>query len=319
MKTSSVFSLGAILLVLISGIGYLGFVVLQMNPLTGHITATMTLPGSGGIGVGSPVLLSGLEAGKVTSVRKIASGVEITLHLQDSPPIPVASTVRIENLSALGEPYIEFEAERNTGPYIRDNQSIDTGTAQLPMTIPEVSERVVKVLQQLDPKTIAELVGTADVALTGTDNEIPRLARSTTLLAATLLSRTSTIRQLLTDLQTLGSDMNWTGPSLAAGGPEWADLGRQLADAIAVTAHSFDKGIQPAAYLQQDGLVAFLHDLTTYLEKIGPRTAAQLPALRPLLDSARDSAAQLDLGALLSQALSTVGTNNAVRLQIHVK
>ncbi|WP_194820160.1 MlaD family protein [Nocardia sp. XZ_19_385] len=319
MTKRSVFSLGAIVLVLISGISYPGFGVLKMDPFADHITATMTLPEAGGVGVGTPVLLSGIEVGAVTAVGKTAAGIEIALRLDDSPRIPTASTVRIENLSALGEPYIEFEPIKDTAPYISDNQRIDAASVQLPMTIPEVSVRVVEVLDQLDPKIISALVQTVDTATTGTENEIPRLEHASKLLAATILSRTDTIRQLLIDLQTIGGDMAWAGPALTAGGPEWADIGARLTHAITVTTRSFDKGIQPGDFLQPDGLVPFLHDLTAYLEKIGPRTAAQLPALRPLFDASRNAAGQLDLGVLITQALNTVSPDGTVRLRINVK
>ena len=139
------------------------------------------------------------------------------------------------------------------------------------------------------------------------------------VLAATILSRSGVMHQLLTDLQTLGGNMDWLGPGLAASGPEWLDLGSRLATGIAVTTRSFNKGIQPDLFLQPDGAVPFLHDLTAYMEKIGPRTAGQLPALRPLFQAARDSVAQIDLSGLLTQALSTIGPNDTVRLQINVK
>ncbi|MEV6071391.1 MlaD family protein [Nocardia sp. NPDC052001] len=313
------FSFGAIVLVLVVGVCYLAFGVLRFNPLAHHLTTTMTVPDSGGIGVGSPVLLSGTDVGTVTTIRKVASGVEITLRLADSPRIPIASTVRIENLSALGEPYVEFDPERAGAPYLADGQVIEARTVRLPTTVPKLSVRAVELLKQLDPTAIRALIDTLDTATAGTSTAMPRLQRSTELLAATILSRTATIHSLLADLQTMGADMDWAGTALTAGGPEWTDIGVRLGAAIPVTAASFAKGIQPGPMMGPDGLVPFLHDLTAYLAKIGPRTAAQLPALQPLLDSTRDVAARIDLGALITQALNTVGPDGAVHLEIHVK
>lgn len=319
VKPASVLSLGAILLVLIVGIAYMSLGVLKINPFKDFTTAIMLLADSGGIGNDSPVLLTGIEVGKVTAVKKIATGVEVDLRIDNTYKIPANSAIRIENLSALGEPYVEFAPSSNDGPYIQNNQVLDTRNIQAPMSIPQVAVRVVELLHQFDPKAVSSLVDTADKALTGTESEVPRLERSTKLLAATILSRTEPFRQLLTDLQTLGADMDWAGPGLRDSGPQFAEFGTHLEDIINIAARLFEVGDSPTMYQTGDGLVPFLKNATALLNKIGPSLADLVPILQPLADDAARVGSQLDISSLIAQAVNTVGDDGALHLQIAIK
>lgn len=319
VKPASVASLGALAAVLIIGIAYLSFGVLRFDPFAEHTTGRMLLANSGSIGPGAPVLLTGIRVGEVTGVQKAHSGVEVVFQINEGYQVPANSTVKIENLSALGEPYIEFKPTDNRGPYIQDNQLLDTRDIQAPMLIPELSSRAVEFINQLDPAVMSRLVGTVDTALAGTEAQVPKLERATKLLAATILSRTDLIRQLLTDLQTAGADMEWTGPSLIAAGPYWTEFGERIEDVIGAGADLFEVGDAPNQYLTGDGLLPFLDRLTALLTKLGPELSELVPVLAPVAAQATATLGQLDIGALISQAVNTVGDDGAIHLRINVK
>lgn len=318
VEPASVISLGAMALVLVVGIGYMGFGVLQLNPFRDYIDTRLLLPSTGGLGDHSPVLLTGVEVGKVSAVRKTAAGVEADLRIGAEYKIPAASAVRIENLSALGEPYLEFTPNNRSGPYLRNGEVIQTGPDAAPMSIPEVSARLVKVLDQFDPKAVSSLVGTLNTALAGTESEIPRLQRSTTLLAAAVLSRTDTIHQLLVDLQIIGGDMDWTGPGLAQGGMEFGQFGGRVESILDVAGALFEKR-DAAEYLNGDGVVPFLERARDFLNRTGPGLAGLAPVLQPLTATVAHAGSGLDVSALIAQALAAIGDDGALRLQLDLK
>ncbi|WP_245663074.1 MlaD family protein [Nocardia inohanensis] len=311
-------SLSAILAVLVCGVVYMAFGVLHFDPRRTYITAEMHLDNSGGLGAHAPILLAGVQVGRTESVTKQAGGVLVRLRIESRYRIPLSSTVRIEQLSALGEPYVQFTPPTAAGPYLADGQVVPAERTRMPMTITELSGKLVTLLEQLKPEVIANLVGTFDRALADTDPAMQTLQRSTSLLAATLLSRTQTIRQLFSDMQALGGDIDWMGPALAAAGPEFGAFGTTLNKIVengAVLAES-----RPvSSYFTGDGLVPFLRELTTFLERIGP-TAAQLsPVLAPMVTDAMNRTPALDISALISQALQGVDADGTLRFRITVK
>ncbi|MQY25918.1 MlaD family protein [Nocardia aurantia] len=318
MNLRATTSLSAIAAVLVLGVGYMTVGVLHMDPRRDFRTADLRLATSGGLGPHAPVLLNGIQVGHAEEVRKQATGVLVRLRIDDRYRIPVASDVRIEQLSALGEPYIEFSPPSAAGPYLRDGQMVPTEQVHTPMTITELSGRLVALLGQLHPESVASLVGTFDRALSGTDAAMQTLQRSTTLLAATLLSRTDTVRQLFADMQALGGDIDWLGPSMATAGPELGRFGQALSD-IVEQASAFVESRPVADYFTGGGLTPFMSDLTDLLNRIGPGVAPLAPVLKPAVDDAVHRAPGLDLGALIDQALHNVDPDGTVHLRITVK
>lgn len=319
VKPSSIASLAAIAAVLLIGSSYVAFGLLKLNPFAEHTTARMLLANSGTLGVNTPVLLTGIQVGKVTEIQKVTGGVEIQFRINAPYRIPAASEVRIENLSALGEPYLNFKPTADQAPYISDKQLLDARSAPAPTLIPDLAAKAVAVIDQLDPKAITSLVTTFDKALTGIENEVPRLERANTLLAATILSRTTLLRGLLNDLQTMGDDMSWSGPALAESGPAWKTLAASLDEVIEVSSQLYEVGDAPNDYLTGDGLIPFLHRTEKLLAELGPGMAELAPILRSMTTPIPAALAPLDISALISTALATVGADGTVRLQVTVK
>ena len=311
-------SLSAIVLVLFLGIAYMSFGVLRIDPWQKYTTATMLLTDSGGLAPKTPVLLAGVEVGEVTSISKVASGVEVTFRIDDKFEVPTSSSVRVENLSALGEPYIEFEPPDGDGPYLADGDVVETSTIEQPVSIPQVSTRVVELLEQFDPKAVSSIVGTFAQGLDGTEAVVPTLERSTALLASTILSRTSSIEQLLLDAQAIGADMAWLGPALTESGPKWAGFGQLVDDIINEAVPLVEVPGSPELYETGDGLVPFLTQLTAFLNKVGPGIAELAPVVQPFAADLARTAPQFDISALITQALTTVGDDGALQLNITV-
>lgn len=319
MKISSVASLGSILAVLVFGSAYLAFGVVRVDTFTEFDSMSMVLTNSGSVGPRSPVLLTGVEVGEVTSVANVEDGVKVDFRVERKFSIPTASVVRIENISALGEPYIEFTPRTADGPYLTDGAQVDTSTIRMPISIPEVSRLVTEVLNQLDPKAISSFINTFDEALSGTESIVPQLSRSTDLLAATLLSRTPKFAGMLIDLQAIAPDMDWVGPALVSGSPLWRQFAERVDEIAQSVQRLADTGDTPAMYVQGNGLAPFLNRLADYFRTTGPDFRALAPSVQPLAELATTSFPQVDISSLIAQALESTSPDGAVHLQINVK
>ncbi|WP_067686437.1 MlaD family protein [Nocardia jejuensis] len=318
MNIRATVSLSAIAAVLVFGVAYMTFGVLHLDPRRTFITAEMHLDNSGGLGANAPVLLAGVKIGHTELVSKQATGVLVRLRIESRYRVPLSSDVRIEQLSALGEPYVQFSPVGDTGPYLENGQVVPAARIRTPMTITELSGKVVDLLAQIRPEVIAGLVGTFDQALADTDPAIHTLARSTSLLAATLLSRTQSIRQLFSDMQALGGDIDWMGPALSTAGPEFGAFGTTL-NKIVESGSALVESRPVADYFTGDGLVPFLRELTSFIEQIGPTAAQWAPVLEPVVRDAVNRAPTLEVSALIAQALQSVDADGTLRFRIGVK
>ncbi|WP_084510443.1 MlaD family protein [Nocardia lijiangensis] len=316
-------SLGAIAAILLIGVGYLSFGVVRVGWFTEHTEATMTIPDSGGLLPRSKVLLSGIEIGQITAVAHTREGIDVSFRYDAEYLVPTNSSVRIETLSALGEPYLEFRPTAADGPYLRDGDRLAAASVQRPVSIPEVARTATQLLEQVDPATVAAIIDNFSIGLAGTESVIPQLSRAGDLLAATLLSRTDLIRKLLADLQTQATDMTWAGGELTAASTPWADFGPRVGEVAAAIARVVRIGDTPADYLTDTedvvGLLPFLAALTTQLDQLGPELRELFPVVQPLLALTTGVIGKIDLGSLISQALHATTPDGALQLQITVR
>ncbi|WP_405489882.1 MlaD family protein [Nocardia sp. NBC_00511] len=318
MKWGPLASLTGIAAVTVLGASYLTFGVVRADPFAEYTRASMTLANSGGLSVGSPVLLTGMRVGKITSVDSTASGVEVGFRIDADRKLPTDSDITIEQLSALGEPYVEFRPKTGAGPYLHDGQRLDTSAVKSPLSIPEVSRLVNKVMNQLDPKVAASLADTLGTAFHDTDSSMPQLTRAGDLLAKAISSREPKIAQLLNSFQAAASNMDGMGEATAAAAPAFIQFERSLEDLINAVGRLVNRAPGPQAYVEGNGLAPFLAELTEWLQQAGPELKTIAPQLQPLIDAAATAGPQINISSLLSQALASTD-DGAVRVQVNVK
>ncbi|MGW4739647.1 MlaD family protein [Nocardia xishanensis] len=318
MKTGSLASLGGIAAIMILGAAYLTFGVVRFDPFADYTHATMVLKNSGGLGVGSPILLTGIEIGDVTSVDNTAAGVEVGFRVDAAHKVPTGSVVTIEHLSALGEPYVQFVPKGEGGPYLRDGQRLDTEDVRTPLSVAEVARMVTKTMNQLDPAVVGSLVETMGESVTGTESVMPELARSGDLLASTIMTRSPKIAELLDSFQLAAADIEWAGPATAAGAPGLVRFGQALDELVEAVGRLVTAQGSPEMYLEGDGVVPFLEKLTAWLREAGPELRALVPGLRPLADAGASAAPRLDLSTLIGQALHSTD-DDAIQVRVAIK
>ncbi|AYF77953.1 MCE family protein [Nocardia yunnanensis] len=309
-------SLTSIAVVAVVSVVYLLFGVARVDWLQHRDSAVMLIPDAANLVPHSPILLSGVKVGRVTSVRNVADGVQVRFDIDPGHRIPADSTVVIETLSALGEPYVDFRSPTGSGPYLANGQLVHTQAISTPRSIPEVARTVTDLLRQLDPQALAGLVATFSQAMAGTDTVLPELTHATDLLASTLIARIPSIRALLADAQVPGPDIAQAGADMANGGPQLDQFGIKVQQVVDSLQELLDARPVPQAYSEGSGLLPFLNNLDGYLNRIGPDAKRLYPAIGPLIERTGTAVQGLDLSALIAQAVNSVSADGRIRLQI---
>lgn len=317
MKAGALASLSGIAAITVLGASYLTFGVVRADPFADFTHASLHLENSAGLAVGAPILLTGIEIGEVTAVTAAPDrGVDVDFRIGAEHRVPTSSVVTVEHLSALGEAYVQFAPRGADGPYLADGQRLRTENVRTPLSIPEAARLVTKTVDQLDPAVVGSLVDTLATAMAGTENVVPELARGGDLLAASIMSRSPRIAELLRNFQYVVGDIGWAGPATSAAAPQFVRLSRAITDLTeAIGRATID---DPQRYLRDDGLVPFLERLNTVLGEIGPELRSMLPALRPLADAAVTAGPRIDLSTLVTQALESTDAD-AVKVRVAIK
>lgn len=320
VRISSVLSLGSIAAILVFGSTYLTFGLVGVSWSQNYTHAFIELPDAVGLLPRSPVLLSGVKVGEVTAVDSTPTGVSVAVQIDHTFHVPVDSAISIEQLSALGEPYIEFAPRRSDGPSLVDGQRIQAADVKVPPSIPQMARQITTLLEQLDPQSIRSIVNTFSTGMAGTNEVVPQLARASNLLASALQSREPKIHDMLENAQVPGPDIAKAGADLIAAAPQWAAFGvksRQVVESLAVLLHARPV---PDAYTKNNGLLEFLPKVKEYINRVGPELVQLYPALEDWLDWAiGEVPGSINLSELVDQALHSTGPDGSLRLQINTR
>lgn len=316
MKRELVANIVTFVAVLAIGLSALVFGYMGVRPGTQYTTVTLQLPRSSQLVTGSSVLLRGVRIGEVERVDGDTRGVSVRLKYPNSTQVPVDSDVSIEQLSALGEPYVEFAPQGTAGPYLTDGTIVDPKRVSVPTSIPEVFRSLAAVSKIADVGPLSEIVKTMWQATTGTEESMPRLTQAGELLTSTLMSRMPQIRQMFTQTQVYSADLEWMGPAITEFGPAFRST-------IGVIRPAVDKVLALVTELGLPGpfsdvLHPFFVRLQPYLEELIPKIAEILGPSLPIAKAINGTVPQIDLSAFLSSALAMVGNDGAPRLEVTI-
>ena len=115
---------------------------------------TIELPESAGLLPNQDVTLRGVRIGRVDRLDITPSGVNAVVNVNSTVPIPASSDVRVSGLSPAGEQYIDFVAQSNDGPYLRDGSVVTQGRATVPVSLAELLANADGMLAQVDTAKI---------------------------------------------------------------------------------------------------------------------------------------------------------------------
>ena len=278
--------------------------------------ATITVPDTNGILVGSRVLLRGIEIGHVTSIRQAADGAQITWDYDESENVPVESEFRVDNLSALGEAYVAVMPSTAGGPYLQDNALVDGESVSSSATFKEFSERVTEVLGQTDPEKVQRVFAELDLGLPDGMEVIEDLNRAGRLLTSEFTQQADQLTTLLATMQPLlmrstplPALLRATSPNLEEFGVAFSAMESGTKDAIDWSGPMYT-GITTGASPLVAALQKFLDDSGADLKVIGD-------TLLPAAQSGAASLRTVDMGRFLDNLLNATDSG-ALDIEIPV-
>ena len=303
------------LAMLVVFVDYLGSLGIRVKPPAERTALSLDVSDVNNIVVDSNVLLRGVPVGKVTSIETSPATTTIYFYVSGQYRVPVDSDVRLENLSALGESYVELEPRSSGGPSFRDGQRIAPNPNNQPPSISELGTSVVRVLNQLDPHQLSRVVGEADTALPDPGVVLPNLARASLLLRNMTAGFKGQGREVVDNLQVLLQNAGFVGPALAAGAPPLWDLGPVIHtmwnDAYAPLAMALSPMdvFKFSLFLQR--IQKFLDDRSVDLKVLGQATSANVKLIGNALKN-------LDSSQILSNLMASVPEDGAIELHVPI-
>lgn len=288
----------------------------------GHTrTASMAVPDTNGLVVGAGVLLRGIPIGRVTDVTPAADHVEVTWEYSDAYRIPLRTRVRLDNVSALGETFVSVLPATDAGPYLPNNAVIPDQDVTVPTTIKDLSERLTRLLEQVDPDRVGEIFRTLDIALPDDAEVLANLSYAGTVLADTVIHQSDELTRLLNALQPLLLHSSDLGPDMAGATPEFALLGTRLSQMLDGLYQSvnFHMGDSPwwTPGLKY-GATPVLQDLQVFLDKTAHSLGVIGVDLLPAVQSSSAAMRTVNIGGLLDNALASAGPGDSVTVHLQL-
>lgn len=301
-----------LVVVLVLGTGYLVGGVLDIEPFDRRTTVVIEMAGTGGLRPGSEVVYRGVPIGAVDRVDATAGGVRVTLSYTADHRIPQGSAMKVENLSALGEPVFAFLPAAETGPALRDGAYLAAAPVEIPASVQDLMRSGSRLLDQADPAVLARLVGGYADAVAGAREVTPAIARAADLLAATLLRYRPALGETLTNLNRIMSDIDWVRPTLLAAPPQLTGFGETLGV-------SYEYLFEGSALLRGEEIMGSWRaeeaQLVDFLRRLSPELGALGVALRPVSTSVGPLLGAVDTATLLEYALAAL-PGDRVRIEL---
>ncbi|AFC53205.1 MULTISPECIES: MlaD family protein [Mycobacterium avium complex (MAC)] len=285
---------------------------LRIGPPDDRTNLTMDVPETNGLVVGSNVLLRGVPVGKVTDTRTSVAAATVGFYVDGQYRVPVDTEIRLENLSALGESYIELTPRSDGGQMLKNDQHISSESVIQPPSISELATSVVRVLNQLNPDAVGRIISESDTALPDPNVVLPNLSRASTLFNNMINDRHGQGRVLLGNFQTLLRNAEWVNPDLLAIVPNGIDTGVYWQDFFKHLPMLFSRDM-PQGMRNLNNLVARIQGL---LDTNGGDLKVLGEALQPKLNDIGATLMNFDSGQILDHFLQQVPAEGAITLRV---
>ncbi|HLS78391.1 MAG TPA: MlaD family protein [Nocardia sp.] len=303
----------ALALVMVLGSWYLIVDVLTIDPAQRRNEAVVDLRDAAGLRPGSEVVYRGVDIGRVEEVRSHEGLVRMRFSYDADYRIPVDSSMRVENLSALGEPVFALLPHTTEGPYLPDGAHL-VEAVELPTSVPDLLATTSGLLDQIDPESVRKLTDALAASVEGLDTTVPAARRGAELLLTTLSRHEGSLEVILRELVKVMGDVEWARATLTEAPPMLERFGETLGVSYEYLFAGSEvlrgREVLGSWRAQQD-------ELAEFLAKMAPELGAIGVALRPATQATGPLLASMDLGTLLEQAIATL-PGESVRFTVAV-
>src|SRR5580700_2286300 len=132
MRRSLVPRMVALAVVIVVGVYYIAFDVMQYRVTSQPFVVTVLMPSAGGLYAGADVTYRGVQVGKVTALDLSQTEVAAKLGINPGQHIPDNGSVDVKELSALGENYVDLQPTSSSGPDLQNGTVIPASRVAVP-------------------------------------------------------------------------------------------------------------------------------------------------------------------------------------------
>jgi ABC-type transporter Mla subunit MlaD len=303
----------AFIAMIVAFIGFVAKLGIRISPPDNRINMAMNVPTINNMELDARVLLRGVPVGKVTGLDGRPENGTIHFYVDDQYKIPQDSEVRLENLSALGESYIEIEPRHVGGRYWKNGEILATEAVKTPHSISELGASVTRVLNEMNPDELSRVVGEADAALPDVNAVLPNLATASLLLRNTTADLHGQGREVLRNFETLLQNAGWVGPVLADSASSIGEIGQGIRRAANNGTHIALAAEQPTTTYAFGKLLQRLQKL---LDDRGSDIRVLTEPLMPNIKAIAGAMGSIDTSQILSNLIASVPEDGAIELHV---
>jgi virulence factor Mce-like protein len=166
---------------------------------------TVRMPRTGGLFAGSAATYRGVRVGTVKAVGIAGDGgVEARVTLRPGAEVPKSSRPAVRSLSPVGEQFLDFQPEKEAGPFLGDGDVVRARARDLPVTLAQSAGSLTDLLDAVDRRDVRVVMRELSVAVGGTEDELDRLLTSTDQLVTDLDRAWPQTQRLLRNGETVG-------------------------------------------------------------------------------------------------------------------
>ncbi len=295
---------------------YMSIGVLDISPTKKVTRLTLLLNTSGGLLPTSDVTMRGIKIGRVTGIRTTATGLAVSMDIDQASQVPADSRIAVENLSAAGEQYVDFKPKVIAPPYLSDGAVIPADRVAPMVTGSELLTKVNALISALNPDDLRTIVTNVSEALDGNDGTLDSLATTAGLAAKVVRDDKQILTTLFSNISALTSNL---------GTVDAGQVISQTGTLLPKTVPAFLRLVKEFENLSYSGsgllgpgdpggvLIAKISEYMDELaEPLGTFATVLQPAVAPLHD------VKVDAGHWLDFWESTFNDQGALRVQLNV-
>ena len=220
----------ALAVVIVIGVYYIVFDIMQYHITSQPFPVTVLMPSAGGLYTGADVTYRGVQVGTVTALDLDPGDVAVKLAIQAGEHIPDNGPVRVKELSALGEQYLDLQPATGSGPDLRSGTVIPANRVSLPTPIGTALVDLNSLLQSVNPQDLVTDENFLASAFVGTGPDLRTIIVTGQRLSNALIAAQPETVNLVVDGQTDLQTLEATDSDLASFSQGLASLTAQLRD-----------------------------------------------------------------------------------------
>ena len=261
------------------------FVGLTDKVMGGTYLVSADLADSGGIFQGSEATYRGVTVGKVETLQLKKGGVLVLVRLNRGTQIPRDTLAVVENRSAVGEQYIDFQPRTANGPMLAAGSVVPRTDTRSPVRIDNLLLHLDRTVQSVDRRQLGTVVDELGTAFADGGTDLQRLLDSGDALTAAATEALPQTIRLIDDGRTVLDTQRATSGNIRDLSRNFADLAETLKGSDSDLRLVLDRGAVDSTEL--DALIKDnqgpLATLLTNFITIGQVTTAHLNGIEQLL------------------------------------